>query len=524
MIEITFGKMSKRPNSTKRDMTDTRVENVCLKENTDLKSPVFIVNFDPSNYNYCAWLLPNSTYYRYYWIDKVVSVANNLFEAHCRLDRCATYRNDIINSYAKILYSNQSGHWDEYFDDLRFSPSNLDTYSFFSFEDDNTYLWKSASIFGNENVIDIDSEGHLYPDCGCYITNITSTGLVGIHGQAHGAGPHNVITNAVDFAALMDNFATADKSIFVTGNPFEAINSCIWLPFTVAAVKAAVGASHFYVKDLEVNGSLIATNVTFMPNIAIGQYRGHIDVPRDISSQPAWMDNDRWNDLQLYTPNGYTTLNLDYMYPRNHNQLNFATTVDFTTGDITVKYVYDVKGGWSDKEGTIAYVSSFNWGVDSMYLWDRSVNPQTEFNNSAATLVGGTVGGAIGMAAKYLAPEIHRVDSYGSGPSRLDTLLNTTELGMTRLRFKPFRCNELKSDSSTSYDYASPLEKYHRYCSLYGYPCNSFGKLDNFWTKKYDDGTYIVTEGSNITGITDGISTEDINELNNICNSGIWLR
>ena len=80
--------MRKRPNSTKRDVNDAKtVENVCLKENVDVKAPTFKVNFDTSDYNYVIWGD------RYYYIDNTIYVSNGLWEVKCSLDILATYKN-----------------------------------------------------------------------------------------------------------------------------------------------------------------------------------------------------------------------------------------------------------------------------------------------------------------------------------------------------------------------------------------------------------------------------------------------
>ena len=109
MIEITFGHISKKPNSTKYSMDSTFTTSVALKERTDLKAPVFIVSFDPIGYNYCSWIIQERDINRYYWIDRVIFVHNNLWEVHCSLDLLATYRNDILQSSARILDDKVTG-------------------------------------------------------------------------------------------------------------------------------------------------------------------------------------------------------------------------------------------------------------------------------------------------------------------------------------------------------------------------------------------------------------------------------
>ncbi|MBQ1507222.1 MAG: hypothetical protein IIZ36_02215, partial [Ruminococcus sp.] len=79
---ITLGKMRKRPNSTKRTLSDsTTVNNITLKENTSIYSPTFILHTNPSDYNYVVWGE------KYYYIEDKIYVAYELYNK--KLDFCA---------------------------------------------------------------------------------------------------------------------------------------------------------------------------------------------------------------------------------------------------------------------------------------------------------------------------------------------------------------------------------------------------------------------------------------------------
>ena len=103
MASVQFGTFSKRRNSTKQPTAFTDSRTVTLKESCSQDRPVFICTGNDFNYNYCIW---DS---KYYFIDEVVSLKNNLIEIHCILDPLATYKAEILASTQFVSYSSQLG-------------------------------------------------------------------------------------------------------------------------------------------------------------------------------------------------------------------------------------------------------------------------------------------------------------------------------------------------------------------------------------------------------------------------------
>lgn len=95
---VNFGSFSKRRNSTKQPggLSDTR--NCKLKETTSFDAPTFIITGDDFNYNYAQW--GN----RYYFITDIRSVHNGLTEIDCEIDVLATYKSEILNTTAYVIY------------------------------------------------------------------------------------------------------------------------------------------------------------------------------------------------------------------------------------------------------------------------------------------------------------------------------------------------------------------------------------------------------------------------------------
>lgn len=103
MATVSFGSFSKRRNSTKQPVSLSDQKTVTLKEACSQDRPVFICTGNNFNYNYCMW---DS---KYYFIDEIISLKNNLIEIHCVMDPLATYKADIIASTQFVSYSSQSG-------------------------------------------------------------------------------------------------------------------------------------------------------------------------------------------------------------------------------------------------------------------------------------------------------------------------------------------------------------------------------------------------------------------------------
>lgn len=97
---VTLYQFQKRKNSTLQPSALQGVELNCeLKQPTSYKDPVFTFFVeDAFPWNYLQW---DSWYY---FIEDVVSVRNDLFEVHCRLDVLATYKTAIGATSAFVLY------------------------------------------------------------------------------------------------------------------------------------------------------------------------------------------------------------------------------------------------------------------------------------------------------------------------------------------------------------------------------------------------------------------------------------
>ena len=112
---VLYTGFSKEANSTKRPSGGTTVSCV-LKENTSVVHPVFILNSANFSINYLSW--GN----RYYFVDDIVAISNDMLELHCTVDVLATYKDSIGSSSQYVTRSASAS--DPYCIDMLYPSQN----------------------------------------------------------------------------------------------------------------------------------------------------------------------------------------------------------------------------------------------------------------------------------------------------------------------------------------------------------------------------------------------------------------
>lgn len=198
-----YTSFSKRRNSTLQPSGSSTVHDCKLKENCSVHDPVLILSTNTFNYEY-AYI---STWGKYYFITDCVSLANGLVEYHLTEDVLATYKTQIGNLYAHVLYS--ASDYDPMIIDSRIQVKS--TRQILYSEDTN-------AVFGG----------------GCYILT------------AHAAEPGNSTGMALSWALTQSGMAKvrewlSSASVFAAlanyfnGNPLESIFSLVWVPYNFYA-------------------------------------------------------------------------------------------------------------------------------------------------------------------------------------------------------------------------------------------------------------------------------------------------
>lgn len=203
MTDLIFYQCAKRLNSTKRPTVTTfphyTLENVSLKEPTNLIRPTFILNrfSDVEDYNMVSW--DN----RYYYIENITYLNGNMVEISCRMDVLATYKTEIGNTNQYILRGtdeNMIAEGSELFD------SELPVYA-----------------GTTPRYTDVDFS---FSD-GFYVLGIIATGLTSVVDR-RGVVSYITMKNSdlLDFIMELSNVTgeTADL------NPLQYVVSCVYIP------------------------------------------------------------------------------------------------------------------------------------------------------------------------------------------------------------------------------------------------------------------------------------------------------
>lgn len=205
MVIECFSGFSKKPNSTKQPSGGSSLT-VRLKDNCSVLNPVFLINQYNLSHNYVRWGS------RYYYIDDIVIVGNELAEYHCSTDALATFKADIGASSQYILRSASS-----------YNGRIVDN-----------YYPATAQNTHEANIITSPFD----KNAGTYVIGIQGKGAAANGGAVtYYAGSAAALKALVNY--MLDSPSTYDVSEISTQlltcifNPLQYIVSCMWFPFDV---------------------------------------------------------------------------------------------------------------------------------------------------------------------------------------------------------------------------------------------------------------------------------------------------
>lgn len=289
-MQATFYSFSKRKNSTAVPTEAGAELEIKLKNGCSFLSPVFLLQAETFTYNYCKLSE------RFYWVNEVISVRDNLFEVRCSVDVLASWKDAITASIAMVEYSA--------------SDTN-------------------QSINDPRNVVTVEktrSATNIYPEefdeGGSFI-------LCTMSGSASDAVAESFSTlyglNAGTLGALAQEFNTEDVYTALRqfmDNPLDTIVFCRWLPVPLVSGPTRIVPVKFGTYESSITGTLITQNQkTFTVELAI-----------------PWQTTDfravePYTDGSLYLPGvGEVSLNLEPL--KGIAKLNLYVTIDYVTNGI----------------------------------------------------------------------------------------------------------------------------------------------------------------------------------------------
>lgn len=194
-MQITLYNLAKRRNSTKQPSKGSNIT-VNLKEGTSYFNPSFILNFNPTGFNYLSW--DN----RYYYITNIENTRNGIYTISCELDALATYKSDILGTTAFVLYS--SSNYDVGIPDTRLSTKP-------------NYIVKT-------NVV-------TYPIAGDPLYVVTYIGESGASMKGVTEKSLAALQNALSTNAFAELFVDSSKAVSkMLSNTAQAITGCTYVP------------------------------------------------------------------------------------------------------------------------------------------------------------------------------------------------------------------------------------------------------------------------------------------------------
>lgn len=201
-MDIYLYNFTKRVNSTKQPAEDGLQVSVNLKNDTSIYSPIFMLSSieNLSSYTYLKW---ENRYY--YIVDVIKSTIKNVWEINTTLDVLATYKNDIANTTAFVLYS--SSNYNSMLPDNRLSMN--------------------ATPIVDYNIVNlVDFTPTLGTYILSYITNVTG-GYAPIGIKYLSAVATNQLANALMSDGIIDTMTEIVKQL---GSAKDSIISCKYVP------------------------------------------------------------------------------------------------------------------------------------------------------------------------------------------------------------------------------------------------------------------------------------------------------
>lgn len=528
MPTVNIGLTSKRINSTSQIFSGGASLSCKLKEPCSMHSPVFIVQglSKSTFYNYCSFEG------RYYWVDDIVYLTNNIQEVHCRLDPLATYKDAIKDSYAWVKYAD-AGHWNKKIDDIRMQPE----------------IQATSSTPTIKSLFDLPFD----PVDGSVLMRVMEAGPAGNQGVATYAMSYATFEAClVDLRGFMDGLTqgmgntiadlgqvlgTIWASIGGQGSWRDNILSCVYMPLPISVYSdLAPNAGGMFLGAIPTTGTMYRFSSPFY----IKKHSGSLTIPWASDAQTyEFLKNPRWTAFQIQAPGGFQ--DVDPTDLKDQQSCGFFSAINLMSGDWSCK----ITEGYIDS-GEIIAAFSGNVAQDILGQVGSAASYSQAFGNGVSTVVRAALGDVT------VATQIGEAKSSGTvlsespaGNTTLKEFNNTTPVYHTEGSgisgaFVPSGISVgsasgniggggtnmfLNSGSggtspgslvfkNIQYKPAD-LNNYTAYCDRYGYPCNAYLQIGSV-------SGYIQCVGATVSAAT-GATEGDKSTINSYLNSGIYI-
>lgn len=559
MPTIKIGNNPKKINSTSRSYTVSATMSCRLKEPCSMQAPVFKVQGLTKGqlFNYCEFES------RYYWVDDVIYLTNNIQEIHCRLDVLATYKTDIGNTYAYIEYGD-AAHWQRDIDDPRFSPEfevgrgHYTSQHMFYDVDAGTYI-QIENRLGFMTVVFTVWDGN----DGVLRTYATTPGaFVSLVASLSNAVEPTMISSSTTWTDLdfAEFFSMIVSALCGQGSWCDNLVSAKLIPLSFLNVydgkySGQPSVIHFGGVTATVT-SLNIEDLGIYGNIESGHYQ--IGIPWDAASDSTqdgndFMRNSRWVSLQVYAAGQYH--NIDATPLRNQLHVYVYWSLDTFSGEWNIRIVEgdtQEHGGPTTRDDLSTTLVSFNGTMASdIKSWTGSgiangaavsglitgilsnlvhsaasnVNQAYMTSNTEATkenntddkdgveqsaIAGGILNTTSGVFGTFPHSMLSASTPSGAGSLGIGNLFltNSDKVGYIYIIGKQWVCTDWGY-----YGHGSPSLFPNCFCDEYGYPCHRIGRIGDY-------SGYVSCVGASVKNSK--ASPHNLSTINNFLNTGFY--
>lgn len=352
-MNVQFYIHNKRNNSLKLP-TDAVTISCVLKDNCSVTSPVLELKTDayPAyNYAYIA------DFNRYYYVNDW-TYYRGIWSCNLSVDVLTSWRGNILGTTAFVEYST-SNYSIDYTDNRIMSTQEKEI-----------------------SVSEIPSDLTIFDSTGCYILSVISTDANGYNGAC--------AVYALTQSQLAEFSATITANSFLDGiwegiknsfnNPFEAIVSCRWIPFSVDSLSGSVKSILITYADTGVQGKLLTSNFK--------EQSFSLNLPR-LEATASFLDTSPFVSATLYLPFvGTVELDIDAYY--KSNTFSVEMKCDVVTGDI----IYTVGSTF------YAFTSTYSGNCSTQIPLSNNSVDSIGMVTGSSGVIGGIVSTVVGIVTK----------------------------------------------------------------------------------------------------------------------------
>lgn len=296
---------AKRVNSTKVPTDDSAIsiQNVKLKNRTSLYSPSFLLlrnTIGAISPTYLKWED------RYYYVDDVMIVNNDIVELSCSLDVLATCKSAILDTSAFVLYS--SSNYDSDIPDPRLSTDK-----------EAIYGRNSYDLFPNSDECWVVTHVGRNPTTGRGdFPSMIVTSSLNLNTVLSAVSSESFLKTLVHKFTDIDNYITKSLS-----DSYSAISNIIQMPFTPTT----------YQDSHELFLSEYGTGVQALVPNRVYTFELSVAIPWNFSD---FRNRAQYTSIVMYLPGiGVIDLNADDY--NGKSSITLGCAVDFTSGTITYR-------------------------------------------------------------------------------------------------------------------------------------------------------------------------------------------